>query len=220
VLIADREFIGKHWLDYLAEQGIAYVFRLKEDGQYISNSRGKMVKINQLMHPLAAGKTVSLGKRKVGKTATTAQCVTATRSAKGELLVVIHSQSLDNPIEIYLERWDIETMFRAFKSSGFNLEDTHLTDYDRLQTLLCTMAIAFCIAYQTGEISAKTTPPRIKSHGKLAKSIFRTGLDTIRNALANIKNKLSIIRLLIDNIQLITLKGIYHFAPGELKIVR
>ena len=36
-------------------------------------------------------------------------------------------------------------MFKAFKSSGFNMEATHLVDYDRLNTLFSVMAIAFCI---------------------------------------------------------------------------
>jgi hypothetical protein len=179
-----------------------------------------MVKTSQLLHPIKAGETVCLGKRKVGKTNATWQCVTATRSAKGELLVVIHPHSLSDPIEIYTRRWDIETMFRAFKSAGFNLEDTHLTDYDRIQTLLCVMAIAFCIAYKTGEITVETKPPLIKSHGKPARSIFRTGLDILRNLIANITTKLHNIKCLFSNIHSIILGGIYSLAGNHAKIVR
>jgi hypothetical protein len=219
-VIADREFIGKPWLDYLEAEHIAYVFRLKEDGQYISNSRGEMVKIRQLLHPLKAGETVSLGKRKVGKTDATLQCVTATRSAKGELLVVIHPESLSDPIAIYTRRWDIETMFKALKSSGFNLEDTHLTDYDRIQTLLCVTAIAFCIAYKTGEITVKAKPLLIKSHGSPARSIFRAGLDALRNLVANIAMKSKNIKRLFKNIENIVLGGIYQLAAHGQKIVR
>jgi hypothetical protein len=199
-VIADREFIGKNWLDYLEAEHIAYVFRLKEDGQYLSNSRGAMVKINRLLHPLKAGETVCLGKKKVGKTGATLQCVTAMRSAKGELLVVIHPECLSTPIEIYTRRWEIETMFKALKSSGFNLEDTHLTDYDRIQTLLCVTAIAFCVAYKTGEITVKAKPPLVKSHGRPARSTFRAGLDALRNFIANIATKAKNINRLFMNI--------------------
>ena len=42
-LTADREFIGTQWLRWLQEQNIKYVIRLRDNGQYISNSRGRMV---------------------------------------------------------------------------------------------------------------------------------------------------------------------------------
>ena len=38
--------------------------------------------------------------------------------------------------KIYKERRQIETAFRAMKTSGFNLEDTHLTEIDRIENLL------------------------------------------------------------------------------------
>jgi len=199
-VIADREFIGKQWLDYLSSQGIPFVFRLKEEGQFISNSRGEMRKISVLLHWLRAGESVALHQRKVGKTDTTLQYCTATRSLSGELLVIIHSQKLANPLEIYKERWNIETMFKAFKTSGFNLEATHLTDYDRLHTLLCVMAITFCIAYKTGEISTEMKPEKPKSNGFPPHSICRTGLDTITNAITNITMKINEIKEIFGKI--------------------
>ena len=41
VLLGDREFIGKLWIDWLENAKIDYVFRMKENGQYLSNSRGR-----------------------------------------------------------------------------------------------------------------------------------------------------------------------------------
>ena len=41
-------------------------------------------------------------------------------------------------------------MFRAFKTAGFNMEDTHLTDYKRLDKLLILIALAFVWAYKVG----------------------------------------------------------------------
>jgi hypothetical protein len=43
VILGDREFIGYHWIDWLDRNKIPYVFRIKENGQYISNTQGKMV---------------------------------------------------------------------------------------------------------------------------------------------------------------------------------
>jgi len=37
----------------------------------------------------------------------------------------------------------IESAFKALKTSGFNIEDTHLTDIDRVYKLLSLVLIAF-----------------------------------------------------------------------------
>ena len=54
-LTGDREFIGIKWLTWLNKHNIQYVIRLKENGQYISNSRGIMVKARDLFRPLPQG---------------------------------------------------------------------------------------------------------------------------------------------------------------------
>jgi hypothetical protein len=39
-------------------------------------------------------------------------------------------------------------MFRAMKTSGFNLEDTHLTDLERISKLIALIAVAFVWVYR------------------------------------------------------------------------
>ena len=46
----------------------------------------------------------------------------------------------------------METLFGALKSRGFNLEDTHLTDPQRLAKLMGLLALAFAWTYRTGEL--------------------------------------------------------------------
>ena len=41
-------------------------------------------------------------------------------------------------------------MFKALKSSGFNLEDTHLKDADRIAKLVSMVFIAFIWCYKVG----------------------------------------------------------------------
>ena len=200
VLLGDREFIGKEWLDWLESAEIKYIFRLKENGQYISNSRGVMVRINELLRPLKNGETISLGVRKVGKLQKQPYPVTALRNKHGELVVVIHSAAIKNPLHTYKKRWEIETMFKAFKSSGFNMEATHMTDPERLNTLFSVMAIAFCITYKAGIIVVETEPIPLKSHGRRARSILRTGLDALQNLLANLSLKYNQFKNLLENI--------------------
>ena len=177
-LTADREFIGTQWLRWLQEQNIKYVIRLRDNGQYISNSRGRMVKAHDLFRPLPIGTQVNLSQRKVGKKGDAFDLV-GVRNKKGELAVLIYSPSIKDPVEIYAQRWHIETMFKAFKSSGFDCESTHITDDLRLDTLMQVMSIAFCLAYQVGEIIALVEPQIVKKHGYRQKSIFRIGIDEI-----------------------------------------
>ena len=188
-LKADREFMGAPWFKWLSEQNINYVIRLKENGQYISNSRGRMIKAYDLFRPLAIGTQVNLSQRKVGKKGDTFDIV-GVRNKKGELVVLIYSPNVKDPVEIYTQRWQIETMFKAFKSSGFDCESTHITDDLRLNTLIQVMSIAFCLAYQVGEIIALVEPQIVKKHGYKQKSIFRMGLDEITIILQNIIIKL------------------------------
>jgi Transposase DDE domain len=189
-LTADREFIGKEWLAWLIDSQIPYVLRVKENGQYISNARGEMIKIHELFRPLAIGSNVSLLHRRIGKKGKRHNVV-GIRNKHGELAVLIHSDEIKNPAEIYAKRWEIETMFKAFKSAGFNCEATHITNDLRLDTLMQIMSIAFCLAYQTGEIIVLEKPIIIKKHGYRQNSIFRVGLDTLVTILYNISSQLA-----------------------------
>ncbi len=70
------------------------------------------------------------------------------------------------------------------KSSGFNIEDTHLRDIDRIARLTAMVCIALAWAYLVGEhkdINVKAI--RILKHGKRAKSLIKYGLEEIANVL-------------------------------------
>lgn len=54
------------------------------------------------------------------------------RDGAPELQVIVSFNRHDETVETYRRRWEIETMFRALKSAGFNIEDTHLKDLDRI----------------------------------------------------------------------------------------
>jgi hypothetical protein len=191
VLLADREFIGDKWLNWMEQEDIKFVMRIKEEGQYISNSRGMFVKAKQLLHSLNPGQSISLGKRTLGKSSQCHHYLSAYRCPKtSELLVVVHDKNTQLPCELYKYRWQIETMFKALKSSGFNMEDTHITDPLRLETLFSVMAIAFTIAYDIGDEYEKVHPQTLKKHGYKPKATFRIGLDLILHWFINYKNKL------------------------------
>ena len=63
------------------------------------------------------------------------------------------------------------------------MEETHRVDPRKIEKLLFILAIAVCWAYKLGELQARRVPIVIKKHGRKIKSIFRTGLDLIRQVL-------------------------------------
>jgi transposase len=105
---------------------------------------------------------------------------------KMELQIIISFNRLEHAQETYKDRRQIETAFRALKSSGFNIEDTHLTDIDRIKKLFSPVMIAFAWAYVVGVFANENLKKiEIKKHGKRAKSIFKYGLQFIANVLLN-----------------------------------
>ena len=98
-------------------------------------------------------------------------------------MVLVCNADPDKALIRYAQRWQIETLFSALKSRGFNLEDTHMTTPDRLDKLLALLAIAFAWAHLIGEWCYERRPLKLKNHGYLPKSYFKRGLDALRSAI-------------------------------------
>lgn len=117
--------------------------------------------------------------------------IVGTKSINGELVILATDQAPETALEDYAKRWGIESLFKCLKTSGFNFEDTHLTNLDRVNKLMALLAIAFTWAYLTGEWKSKNKRIRLKTHGRKEKSVFRLGLDVLGEIMtyASKKNK-------------------------------
>jgi hypothetical protein len=83
--------------------------------------------------------------------------------------------------------YNIETLFGALKSRGFNLEDTRLQDSERISRLLALLAIAFTWAFVVGEWQAAVKDLKFRKHGYPPKSIFRLGLNMLCRLVTNLE---------------------------------
>ena len=73
------------------------------------------------------------------------------KKIKDEHLVIISNiQDKDLVLKTYKQRWDIERLFRNMKTQGFNLENTHMKDLQRLSKLMSIVAIAILYASIVG----------------------------------------------------------------------
>ena len=60
-----------------------------------------------------------------------------------DYLIVVSNTSLREALAIYRLRWGIEVLFFSLKSRGFNFEETHLIDRERIKKLVVLLALAF-----------------------------------------------------------------------------
>jgi hypothetical protein len=178
-LVADREFIGEDWFKGLKERRVLFVMRIKANTRITSNGRTHSA-AKRYGH-LGIGESYICPKRcwVYGRYLSLA----VTRAPDGELVVLASTARAELALAFYARRWGIETLFGAFKRRGFNLEDTHLTKAERLNTLLALLALAFTWAYLLGHWLHQQKPLVLKKHGYAPKSLFKRGFELLRAAI-------------------------------------
>ncbi|MFV0471429.1 MAG: transposase [Paludibacteraceae bacterium] len=108
------------------------------------------------------------------------------KEGKPELQIVISYRRPELSSILYKKRRQCETAFRALKSSGFNIEYTHLTDIDRIEKLFSLVAIAFTWLYLVGiYLNEQVKPIRVFKTSRRTKSFFKYGLEYIAMTLLN-----------------------------------
>lgn len=182
-IIADREFIGQDWIAFLSTQSIKFYIRLREN--LIVNQRGKSLKAYWLFNNLPLNQVRKIDKPLKINDQWVYLTGTKILNSKNniEFIIVATYQFDYQTMQIYAERWSIECFFKAIKSSGFNIEDTHITDQMRLEKLFAVVCIAFVWVYLVGQYQNQIKKIPVLKHLRRAFSIFRYGLDEINRTL-------------------------------------
>ena len=186
-LMGDREFIGDAWMNYLQRHRIPFILRLREN-QHVIRDGYETWAIAAIAKHLERGQKMTIkGWCRLGASAgdrsPTVRLVIM-RLKTGELLALACSGNPRRALDDYSRRWTIETMFGNLKTKGFNMEDTRITDRDKLSTLCAVLALSVAMAVKTGSAMAKLKPIPIKKHGRKAWSLFAFGLHTLRKIFA------------------------------------
>ncbi len=191
-LMADREFIGGNWFSELIHNKIPFHIRIKGNMKVNIPKKGEVKafwlfnKIN-INEPLQYKKLVYIDNNLVYLSG---MKTFNPETNKYEYLIIASYNQQDQAMIDYKERWQIETMFKAMKTSGFNMESTHLTDLERITKLIAIIAVAFVWAYKAGlDKHRNIRKIEIKKHGRRAHSFFKYGLIRIAHALLNDSNR-------------------------------
>lgn len=184
-LLADREFIGDKWIGYLNRRRIHYHIRIRENFWVDIPKNGHRIKASWLFNQLKINQyTFHRGIVNInGQLCYLSASRIKNKQGVAELQIIASFNKPEESQTLYRERWQIESAFKALKTSGFNIEDTHLTNPDRISKLLALVLFAFAWAYKAGILLDSLRPIKIKKHGRRAKSIFKYGLTYLASVL-------------------------------------
>ena len=182
MLLADREFVGRAWMDFLNENNIPFAIRMKEK-LVVTTEDGRRLALGSLLRKCRGVRTFRAAFDRHDARDPLWLNFAARRLDDGTLLVVASNAPARAALAAYRKRWAIECLFADAKSRGLNLEDTRLVMPRKLDLLLGLVALALAWATRTAAILlGRKAPPR-KAHGYLAKSWFRIGFDHLRRLL-------------------------------------
>jgi hypothetical protein len=186
-LVADREFIGQRWFQWLDGQALLFVIRIRKNALVPTGTGEKTVEA--LFSDLKVGQRRLLRKpRRVYGNRLWLSGLRLEDDAHGVpcFLIVVTNRRGRQALATYRLRWGIEVLFAALKSRGFDFEATHVSDPERLEKYVGLLAIAFAWAHRVGQWLNEATPLKLKRHGRKEKSLFRYGLDHLQYILLNL----------------------------------
>ena len=156
LLLADREFVGLEWMDFLNENNISFAMRMKEK-LVVTTEDGRRLALGSLLRKCRGVRTFRAAL--VGDDAPGPLWLNfaARRLQGGELLIVVSNTPARSALAAYRKRWAIECLFGDTKTRGLNLEDTRLVTPRKLAMLLGIVALA--VAWAAG-------PPRCWSDAR------------------------------------------------------
>jgi hypothetical protein len=186
-ILGDREFCSIKLANWLREKGVCFCTRLKKS-EFVEIKNEVWLDLNHLgLYPgvsfFLAGVKVT---KKQGFTSFNVACKWKRKilgvAPKEGWFILTNLDSLELAISAYKKRFSIEEMFRDFKTGGYNLEDTKLTD-SRLISMILLISIAYTSATIQGqEIKRKGIQNyigRVKEYGRKERrhSSFYIGLS-------------------------------------------
>jgi hypothetical protein len=185
-LTADREFIGAEFRHKtLIEWGLIPLIRIRANA-WVSHRgrRQKAAKLFDCPHWRVL--------RRPREVYGSQLYLAGKRLPNGDFLLLYSDRYVGDMGRLYALRWDIETLFGAYKSRGFHLESCRVSEHDRLRRLLFVLSLGLVWAIQTGlwlveqgqgiaQRLLKQADESAPTQKRNVYSLFRHGLDELRD---------------------------------------
>lgn len=185
-LVADREFVGNEWFKWLNDNAIQYRIR---DNFWVEDPRtGRKILAQHIFANLKHGEERILYRiySVCGELCYLAGAVIKDKTEKLKPQIFVSFCRPEEALADYKESWTIETMFKGLKSSGFNIEDTHMVHINRIEQLFGIVIIAYTWAYLVGiAANLKVKAIRTLNNVRRAISLVKYGLNFIADTLFN-----------------------------------
>ena len=185
-LVADREFVGCEWFKWLNDNTVQYHIRIRDNFLVEDPRTGKKIRARHIFNNLKHGEERILHHiyRVCGELCYLSGAMVKDKAGKPEPQILVSFCNPEEALPSYKERWTIETMFKGLKSSGFNIEDTHMVHINRIEQLFGVVIIAYTWAYLVGiAANIKVKAIRVLNNGRRAISIVKYGLNFIADTL-------------------------------------
>ena len=190
IVLMDREFIGNKWLKWLKSEKIDFCVRVPKH-HLLTFADGEQTSAEALLRKQST----------TCQTGVVVDCVSVnvyiSTDKEGELLFLIGTVPAKELASWYKKRWAIEVLFQALKGRGFDMEQSNLRCIEKYRKLFAIVSICYTICWAVGIDQGRVQPVKTKKHGYPQYSVFRRGLNFIREALK--KGIDTIILTTIDN---------------------
>jgi len=213
ILLADREFIGTQWLEYLLSKEISFVIRLRENmyGE-LATITGKKNFAQVLMQIRLRRRIYAVPMSLQGHLYTFVIMVNPKKGRSEEPFLFFISDLKDAKAiaNHYLKRWKIECCFKHLKKNGFNIEDINLKADDKIQLMMGILACTYLMAIMEGIIKQADSPVKMKVYKKGNSypliSLFRRGYIELQKIFTTLERALDHFTCLLKPIP-ITVSG-------------
>ena len=159
-LTADREFIGKEWFEWLMHEDIPFVIRIRNN-ILLNQKEFDAKSVGELFSQVTPDAFVSFGKTSLFNQMLHLGGIRSTK-AQEPLVLVSNRPMGEETLKTYQKRWEIETMFGAFKSKGFNFEESKIVGKEKVEKLMAFLSISFLWTIVAGDYRAKEEPITFK----------------------------------------------------------
>jgi Transposase DDE domain len=189
-LLADREFIGQDWFQWLKKNNIPPCIRTRNN-TLVRHQNGGKVQVHTLLRSLPVGQYRTWDEKLYGQTLR----MIGLKLADGGYLVLLADPALEiELLPLYKIRWSIECLFKNAKSSGFLWETTHLIHADRAEKLVAILALATTLAIKEGATAHALKPiPFRKTVQAPLYSLFTHGLRQLAAAFRTVQNPINLL---------------------------